>query len=44
VITAYVIAFASLLVTAGRVADRFGRRRVFGTGIAAAPSTRRAGR
>jgi EmrB/QacA subfamily drug resistance transporter len=34
VITAYVIAFASLLVTAGRVADRFGRRRVFGTGIA----------
>src|SRR5262245_11409437 len=25
VITAYVIAFASLLVTAGRVADRFGR-------------------
>ncbi len=34
VITAYVIAFASLLVTGGRVADRIGRRRVFGAGIA----------
>jgi EmrB/QacA subfamily drug resistance transporter len=34
VITAYVIAFASLLVTAGRMADRFGRRRMFFAGIA----------
>ncbi len=40
VITAYVIAFASLLVTAGRVADSFGRRRVFfaGMGVFAAGS------
>src|SRR5262249_39775225 len=34
VITAYVIALASLLVTAGQVADRFGRRRMFLAGIA----------
>src|SRR5262245_1719334 len=33
VITAYVIAFASLLVTAGRMADRFGRRRTFFAGV-----------
>jgi NTE family protein len=40
VITGYVIAFASLLVTAGRVADRFGRRRSFfaGVGVFAAGS------
>jgi EmrB/QacA subfamily drug resistance transporter len=34
VVTAYVIALASLLVTAGRIADRFGRRRMFLAGIA----------
>jgi NTE family protein len=33
VITAYVIAFASLLVTAGRMADRVGRRRAFFAGV-----------
>ncbi len=33
VITAYSIVFAALLVTAGRSADRLGRRRVFFTGI-----------
>jgi MFS family permease len=33
VITAYTIMFASLLVTAGRTADRLGRRRVFFTGL-----------
>ncbi len=33
VITAYGIVFAALLVTAGRSADRLGRRRVFFTGI-----------
>jgi EmrB/QacA subfamily drug resistance transporter len=33
VITAYSIVFAALLVTAGRSADRVGRRRVFFTGI-----------
>jgi MFS family permease len=40
VITAYVIAFASLLVTAGRMADRVGRRRAFfaGVGVFAAGS------
>jgi NTE family protein len=40
VITAYVIAFASLLVTAGRMADRLGRRRTFfaGVGVFAAGS------
>jgi EmrB/QacA subfamily drug resistance transporter len=34
VITAYVIALASLLVTAGRMADRVGRRRTFFAGVA----------
>jgi EmrB/QacA subfamily drug resistance transporter len=34
VITAYAIVFAALLVTAGRTADRLGRRRVFFTGLA----------
>ena len=34
VITAYAIVFASLLVTAGRTADRLGRRRVFFIGLA----------
>ena len=40
VITAYVIAFASLLVTAGRMADRVGRRRALfaGVGVFAAGS------
>jgi EmrB/QacA subfamily drug resistance transporter len=33
VITAYTIVFASLLVTAGRTADRLGRRRVFFIGL-----------
>lgn len=33
VITAYGIVFAALLVTAGRTADRLGRRRVFFTGL-----------
>jgi EmrB/QacA subfamily drug resistance transporter len=33
VITAYTIVFASLLVTAGRTADRLGRRRVFFAGL-----------
>ncbi|HET9691295.1 MAG TPA: DHA2 family efflux MFS transporter permease subunit [Acidimicrobiales bacterium] len=33
VFTAYAIVFASLLVTAGRTADRLGRRRVFFTGL-----------
>ena len=33
VITAYSIVFASLLVTAGRTADRLGRRRVFFAGV-----------
>jgi NTE family protein len=35
VLTAYAIAFASLLVTAGRSADRLGRRRVFFAGVVA---------
>ncbi|HET9076228.1 MAG TPA: DHA2 family efflux MFS transporter permease subunit [Acidimicrobiales bacterium] len=34
VITAYAIVFASLLVTAGRTADRLGRRRLFFIGLA----------
>jgi EmrB/QacA subfamily drug resistance transporter len=34
VITAYTIVFAALLVTAGRIADRFGRRRTFFAGVA----------
>ncbi|HEV8063838.1 MAG TPA: DHA2 family efflux MFS transporter permease subunit [Acidimicrobiales bacterium] len=34
VITAYSIMFGSLLVTAGRTADRVGRRRLFFTGLA----------
>ncbi len=34
VITAYAIVFASLLVTAGRTADRLGRRRIFFAGLA----------
>jgi len=34
VITGYSIVFASLLVTAGRTADRIGRRRVFFAGLA----------
>ena len=33
VITAYTIVFASLLVTAGRTADRLGRRRIFFVGL-----------
>ncbi len=33
VITSYTIVFAALLVTAGRTADRLGRRRVFSTGL-----------
>lgn len=33
VITAYTIVFASLLVTAGRTADRLGRRRIFFGGL-----------
>lgn len=33
IITAYAIVFASLLVTAGRTADRLGRRRVFFAGL-----------
>ncbi|MFR9752436.1 MFS transporter [Nocardia sp. 004] len=32
-VDAYTVTFASLLVTAGAVADRFGRRRVFQTGL-----------
>jgi NTE family protein len=35
VITAYVVVFAALLITAGRLADRYGRRRVFFTGVGA---------
>ena len=34
VVTGYAIVFASLLVTAGRTADRLGRRRVFFIGLA----------
>ena len=34
VITAYAIVFGSLLITAGRSADRLGRRRAFFTGLA----------
>ncbi len=34
VISAYVLCFASLLLPAGSIADRFGRKRVFLTGIA----------
>lgn len=34
VITAYSIVFGSLLVTAGRTADRLGRRRIFFSGLA----------
>lgn len=34
VITSYAIVFGSLMVSAGRTADRLGRRRVFFTGIA----------
>ncbi|MFC8043380.1 MFS transporter [Nocardia sp. NPDC057353] len=33
VVDAYTVTFASLLVTAGAVADRFGRRRVFQVGL-----------
>ncbi|TCJ96949.1 MFS transporter [Nocardia alba] len=33
VVDAYTITFASLLISAGAVADRFGRRRVFQTGL-----------
>ena len=34
VVDAYTIVFASLLITSGAVADRWGRRRVFQTGLA----------
>jgi MFS family permease len=34
VITAYAIVFGALLVTAGRTADRIGRRRTFMAGLA----------
>jgi EmrB/QacA subfamily drug resistance transporter len=34
IVTAYSIAFGALLVPAGRIADRFGRRRVFDLGLA----------
>src|SRR5262245_34502923 len=34
VITAYTVVFAALLITAGRVADQFGRRRTFFAGMA----------
>ncbi len=34
VLTGYTIAFASLLIVAGRLADRVGRKRVFFTGLA----------
>src|SRR6266516_7836373 len=33
VITAYTLTYASLLVTGGRLGDRFGRRRMFITGL-----------
>lgn len=33
VVDAYTVPFASLLITAGALADRFGRRRVFRTGL-----------
>ncbi|WP_336082788.1 MFS transporter [Nocardia sp. SSK8] len=33
VVDAYTVTFASLLITAGALADRFGRRRVFRTGL-----------
>ncbi|WP_210769088.1 MFS transporter [Ruania alkalisoli] len=33
VVDAYTVVFASLLITAGALADRFGRRRVFRTGL-----------
>jgi MFS family permease len=33
VVDAYVIVFASLLITSGALADRFGRRRVFMVGL-----------
>lgn len=33
VVDAYTVTFAGLLITAGAVADRFGRRRVFRTGL-----------
>ena len=33
VVDAYTIAFASLLITSGAIADRWGRRRVFRTGL-----------
>ncbi|WP_304452072.1 MFS transporter [Nocardiopsis sp. YSL2] len=34
VVDAYTVVFASLLITSGALADRFGRRRVFMTGLA----------
>jgi MFS family permease len=34
VLNAYAVAFAALLAPAGRIADRFGRREVFGIGLA----------
>src|SRR3979409_1199458 len=35
VVSAYMLAFAATLITAGSLGDRFGRKRMFLTGIAA---------
>ena len=37
VITAYTLSFASLLLPAGALADRFGRKRMLMTGLACSP-------